>query len=102
MANGIISDDPASSRSDSVPLDNAKVELLKKAAFIKFKVKSDNEGTKWLEYKKKANSLCYEYSKNNQQAKNKIKLLQITTAIKTSFKTYDNYRKYRLKTYFKT
>ncbi len=39
--------------------------------------------------------------KTNQQAKNKIKLLQITTAIKTSFKTYDNYRRYRLKNYFK-
>jgi len=74
LANGIVSDDPASSRSDRVPLDSAKVGLLKKAAFIKFKVNSDNEGAKWLEYKKTANSLCYEYPKNKSASKKQNKI----------------------------
>jgi len=66
LANGIISDDPASSRSDSVPLDNAKVELLKKAAFIKFKVKSNNEATK-----KRQILYAMSIQKANQPTKNK-------------------------------
>ncbi len=97
MANGIISHDPASSRSDRVLLDNAKVELLKKAAFIKFKVKSDNG----LNTKKRQILYAMRIQKANQPTKNKNKLFQITITNNTSFKIYGNDSKYRLKTCIK-
>ena len=69
LAKGIVVDDPGTSRSEREPLDINKIDLLKKAAFAKYKVKSNQQGEEWARYKKTANSLCYEYSNKRKQDK---------------------------------
>jgi len=52
-------------------LDSAKLDLLKQAALLKFKIREEMEGEKWIEYKKTANSLSYAYSKQAEKNKKK-------------------------------